>query len=206
MRNYNIFKNVEIVLFSNTVKFSTSTCPLIFKDVNLNELQFFGFVNVFIYNNQIGFSNVNQSFNSSIKQIFVLSYKTKLGIDFFNKDLFQNTELFRTDGILDKIDPLSVLDLNINNFYLNLLNVDYFIFYNQNLFETLEIYSSKKTINFTLALTHRYTDEQFCIFKNVRSYNRIHFLVIYPMLCSCTYIWIAGDQIGSRLCPKKFSL
>ena len=106
----------------------------------MNQILFYGLVDVYIYKNEIGFVNIKENLNAYIQTISILTYKAKLGNSFFNYELFKNTKIFIFEGILDKIDPFSII--YFTNFDLELINMEIFLSNNQFLFNTLNSYSN----------------------------------------------------------------
>ncbi|CAF1106702.1 unnamed protein product, partial [Brachionus calyciflorus] len=201
-QNFTLFKNVLSLYLTNTVKYSNNTCTYIFKDTFMDSFLINGIANVFIFKNQLGFLEIEKNLNAKIEKVYVLTFKSNFDRSFFNYELFKNTELFVFAGVLEKIDPFSII--YFKNFDLELYNLENFIANNKFLFETLNTYSNR-TLSFKLNSFFNYTDQAFCLFKTFRSYDKINFSIDFPLVCSCTFIWVAGDLKGSELCPQQFS-
>ncbi|CAF1056739.1 unnamed protein product [Brachionus calyciflorus] len=201
-QNFTLFKNITSLYFTNTVKYYKNTCPYIFKDAVMDYLLFYGIANVFIFKNHLSFLEINEDLNAKIERVSVLTFKSSLDESFFSYELFRKTEMFIFSGVLNKIDPFSISFLS--KFTLNLHNLDNFVENNQFLFDTLNSISNK-TFFFYFNSNFYYTDEKFCLYKSLRSYERIKYSLDVPIVCTCTFIWIVGDLKGSEQCPQKFS-
>ena len=203
-QNFTSFKNVKYLSFTSTVKYLKHTCPLIFKDASMDDAIFQGMTNVFIYKNQLGFLNTTEEINAKITSIFISTFKSSLDQSLFNYQLFKNTQSVTFWGVLDKIDPFSII--YFDEFDLGIDNIMNFICNNQFFFDTLNAYLNK-TVLITLEFDINIKDELLCCFKNFRSYDKIKFLVdIFDSdECSCIIIWIIGDTEGSKQCAEQFA-
>lgn len=116
------FLNVYTIIFAFSVKYFSNTCPLIFKNSQINQITFYGFSQTFLKYNILEFNNkvYFQNLNSNITTVNLNLYKFNLTRNFLNKFVFSQTKLLILNGLLTDIQqgifediPLSLV-LNFN--------------------------------------------------------------------------------------------
>lgn len=191
-------KNVNSLAFAFSVKYFLNTCPLIFKNSQIDSLKFYGFSEIFIKNNMLGF-NLDQSFenlNSNINIILVHLYKAKLRKNFLNKYVFQNTKKLVLNEILNDIEPDSFDQVSHLNLILSILNFDSLI--QINIFDR---FPKNQSFSLTLQLsnTYLYPNEDICLFRNISS--NLNICILPPrtgLKCTCSILWILKYNTSSN--------
>ncbi|CAF1035841.1 unnamed protein product [Brachionus calyciflorus] len=197
----NIFNNINSIAFLTTVKYSNTTCPLLFKDKLINQLFLSGISDTFFYKNLPGFVDLQlneNALNSTIMSLFLFAYKFNLDKNILNKDMFERTKSFEFGGSLNKIEPFELILMK--DLHLTLINLDFFVFKNTKYFEHI---NTKDKIKITLSSSNNYLDENFCVYRNFRSYENITFSIQFIFKCNCTIVWILGEYQSSKSCPNK---
>lgn len=125
-------QNVLLLTFTFSVKYSLNTCPLIFKNTRIQKLNFYGFSQIFVKNNMLGFiQEANfENLNSQIENLCVYFYNANLNKKFLNIFIFQNTQAIFLYGVLNSIESDAFKHLTKTKLWLSINNFDRLIYTN----------------------------------------------------------------------------
>lgn len=183
-------KNINSISFAFSVKYFQNTCPLIFKNTQIDNIWFYGFSEIFLKNNMLGF-NLDQNFenlNSSINTFIIHLYKAKISKKLLNKFVFKNTKTINLLGILKDIEPDAFDQIPNTNLILGILNFDSII--KENILDRFPK-NQKFFLTLQISYSYSYPNEDICYFRNISSYLNICILPPYGGLkCTCAILWI----------------
>lgn len=188
-----LFKNGLDLKFAYTVRYSTQTCPFLFKNSNISTLYFYGLTNTFIRKNILEFLNLNiTSLNSTILNFEAHFYQGVLNKNFFDKSVYENTLSISLIGSIKNIENFSLSFLkNVQELNLDLGNFAYLAYSGSRLFNSINatVYLLDKVQN----SKYSYPTEDFCFFKDLYLKN-VCILNENIENCSCTLQWILKDS------------
>lgn len=208
-----IFKNIYTLTIAHTVKYIPNTCPLIFQNSNITNLQFYGLADNFIQKNILSFSNLNKSINlnSYIFNLQIEAYYINLTNTLLDPLVFKNLEEIIIKGSLKSMDT---------NLFKNLLNLNHLKFETENFrhfisqsSEWMKYLNERVIINKNSSLDqaliidfefkdiYYFPDEDFCYFKNFPT-NKLVFTYINPARrnCTCLVSWLTiTNQIYNEI-------
>ena len=211
-----LIENFHILLLTESVKFLTNTCPIIFNNTHIEFISIYKISTTLIHNNFLEFqtmnANVSQYFQSSIFQFLVTLYHYDLNSKFLNQDIFRKLYVLDLNGIINKIQGdvfkslkrLKMLRLRSqkvkklfmeNNKWLEYLNYDVKI----NLADREDYAANLDKIlilvifqTFPIYEFYDYKEEDFCYFRNF-PHDRMVLPELFPndkSSCSCTEIFL----------------
>ncbi|RNA10048.1 hypothetical protein BpHYR1_040336 [Brachionus plicatilis] len=108
-----IFSHVISIIFAFSVKYLPNVCPFVFKNTDLNSLEFHGITKSFLSFNQLDFDDTQDlgQLNSSI--YFSLNFYFYKGKLTKRMMIFRNATNLRIHGMVDKIESESFYSTNI---------------------------------------------------------------------------------------------
>jgi hypothetical protein len=216
-RSANYFGSIQTLFMVNSPFYSRDICPYVFLNSPLYQLGLFTISNSFIYKNELGFLEINQtekfSLNVKMKKLLINMAYEDLDEKILNRFVFKELVIFDLTGIVYSIEndlfshfkKMKLIILNIENFsaffqsglkwmrYLNDdLNVD---LNNTKIFEAskartviVQFFDPKLVFN----VPYEYPDTDFCLFKDFP-----HNQLVYPAIivakrvtCSCTIYFL----------------
>ena len=111
------------VLFSFTVRYNQKTCPLIFQDIKIENLQFYGISKAFLKTNLLGFTETNRNQTYLINNLDIMGYRMQIDENLINKNMLKNTTSISFYGDIGEIDSNALTNLenleNVNNYLRN---------------------------------------------------------------------------------------
>jgi hypothetical protein len=208
----NPYFNGYISLIEHSTKYTTSICPLVFRNSLVKTLLFEGISSCLINKNELEFLSYNvideDKLSSYIYHLNLGLYRSNLNKNMLNKHAFAFTVVIEINGIINSIQT----DLFKDFKYLKLLIIK--MNYVQNIFKKNnkwlqylnynEIIDSSQPIKFsqsfflilyqTLFREEYYTfpNEDYCYFKNF-PHNRQIMPIIKPnvnLCCTCTHLFL----------------
>lgn len=173
------------------MRYSTQTSPLLFNNVKISLLTFYGLTNSFIKKNNLDFIQTNNScLNSYISALKVNFYNYILRNSFLDKNVYQNTRSINLKGSILRMENISFdsfgnlreLSIELHNFaYLSSKNPLWLNSFNSDLYLSNEDYS--------------YPEQDFWIFKEF-NLKRVCIVLNYFQSCSCTLHWLTRNSIN----------
>ena len=216
-RSSNYFGSIDTLFMINSPFYSKETCPYVFLNSVLYQLGLFTISNSFIFKNQFGFLDINQTqtfdLNVQIKKLLLNVAYEDLDRNLLNKYVFKELMFFDLTGIVYSIEndlfknfeKIKLIILNIENFSTFFQSgLKWMTFLNQNINVELndakqfDEYKNRAIIvqffdpKLVFNIPYEYPNEDFCLFKDFP-----HNQLIYPAIvvakqieCSCTIYWL----------------
>lgn len=209
-----MFDGLYSLSLAYTTKYSSFTCPFLFRNSYIYQIDMYGLSSTFIKKNIFAFmdTNWNYSIHSKISNIKLGFFKENLNKNILNKLVLERTTSITLKGILDKIEndsfenlnSLIYLELDLDNlrYFLN-KGIDWIQSLNNNLNVNLENTTDLENNLGRLIILkfldesedfYTFPDEDFCIFKNLPHNKMINPLfspkVYINRECSCTLVWL----------------
>lgn len=199
------FEKAFILDFAFTVKYFLNTCPILFKNSNINSIRLYGLSDSFLKRNLLGFKSLNQSLNSSIKSLELNFYKGGLFKSLLDIHVFNETKEIKIKGVLNEIE---------NNLFTNFFQLKYLTFElinAQSLFikSSLWLKSLHRQDEMSIIFDfdqYEFTEQDFCLFKHFPLDPKLQVCVRSDLniSCTCTIIWLMQYSFElSNDCNKK---
>ena len=206
-----IFKHVQRIDFAFSVRYLPNVCPLVFKNSNLESIQFYGLSKNFLSTNHLDFDQKIdlRLINSTIYSLYLNLYK---GIITRKMMIFKNTSVLRINGIIDKIERYSFLEMKLKliGFFID----NEVVFISKGIDWTFDLNSGLR-MNFTdlnnlkkyrdkvifisfyskkyapLKETYLFPDQDFCLFKNFPDERLVFFELKLKKNFTCLEVWLS---------------
>jgi len=226
----NYFGSIQTLFMVNGPYYSREICPYVFLNSPLYQLGLFTISNSFIYKNELGFLEINQTdnfnLNVKIRKLLVNMAYEDLDRKILNRFVFKELFFFDLTGIVYSIEDdlfshfkkIKFIILNIENFsaffqsglkWMRHLNSDLNVDLNST--EKFEYYKARTIIvqffdpRLIFNEPYEYPDRDFCLFKDFP-----HNQLVYPAIivakrvtCSCTIYWLL--QYSKQYLNEDFS-
>jgi len=214
-----LFQKFKLLFLGDSVKFSGTTCPIIFNNTQITYFSIDKISNSFIEKNHLEFQimhlNASRYFKCSILHLNVDLYHHDLNSKLLNVNIFQNTLVLDLNGVINLIQEdvfksfkkLKIIRLRTqkvkkvfveNNKWLEYLNYDV----NSNNGNSDKILILIIFQTFPNYEFYNYNDEDFCYFKDFPHHRKVlpELLPNAKSRCSCTEVFlIQYSIIFSRL-------
>nr|QVK45912.1 G protein-coupled receptor [Proales similis] len=93
------------IIFSRGVRYFEETCPWMFIEALIRRLAFYDLVDSRVKRNNLSFKAINETFNSTVLQLYLFGYQIGFGPKLFCPVLFQKTNRLLFCGVLSDFRP-----------------------------------------------------------------------------------------------------
>ncbi|CAF0980838.1 unnamed protein product [Brachionus calyciflorus] len=189
--NFTIFKKVFSLTYVFTCIYTLNTCPLLFYNSDISDLNFNGLSNTIIKNNYFTFISINYDLNFKINKLSLSFYRGLLNPNLLDINVFKQVRSIYLYGQIKKIHNHifeNFTNLTEIRFFLDKLDVI--------LIEGLDwLNSINSIINLNtikiIINNYKYPNIDFCVFKKVPQNRHILFqLFLYRANCTCLILWL----------------
>ena len=224
-----IFKNTSSITFAFSVKYLPGVCPLFFKNLNLDNINFHGISRSFLILNELDFNNQTK-IDSTCGILSFHLYKGKITKRMI---IFKSIKLIKINGLLDKIEDNAFQAVNVKNIIFSIDNEVYFfskgLKWASKLNSNLKInFSDKDNVKknsgkvifidiqlpkLTSTDLNGFSNEDFCLFKDFPDERLIFFLIkknfdeitcvdIWLMKKACIFYYLLNMNPRTILCEN----
>ncbi|CAF0803782.1 unnamed protein product [Brachionus calyciflorus] len=208
--SFPIFKKVTYLIFAESCVYTLNTCPLMFKDINVESLLFKGLSFTFIKTNLLSFKTLSENqenlINSTIMNLQIMVYKLNIDNSLFSKNLITRLEYLGIYGVVKSFDKFTFLNLE----YLKKLTIyanEFSGLFSNKLDWIFNLDQSLKqnvTIDFIPMDDYTFPDSDFCLYKNLSSLKKVDVFLRPNFNCSCLVVYLLGMDKAQKACPSKF--
>lgn len=187
--NNTIFKKVTILHFSLTTRYVPSTCPTFFYKCDISKLVLRGLSSTLIKNNYLSFRSVSFDLDSSIQNLEVFLYETKIGRKILCSNIFHKLEILNINGKLSQIDLDALTNFTLlKKINFEISNYDVFVGKSFQWLNSLKNKSDASNLQIYIR-DYNYPNNDLCYFKNLDQ-NRKFLFDFTITECSCTIFWL----------------
>ncbi|CAF0936019.1 unnamed protein product [Brachionus calyciflorus] len=202
------FSKVNFLIFGESCIYSLNTCPLMFKNLNLQNLIFNGLSFTFLKTNLLSFKTLNDNqksvINSSVIEIQIDVFKVDINNNLFNENLITKLEFIFIYGVVRSIDKFTFYNLKfVKKIIISLY--DESLLYSNNEFDWLFSLDQNLQKNITIDIvtlnSYTFPDSDFCLYKNFINLNQIDVFFKPTLNCSCLIVYLFGINKSKISCP-----